>query len=696
MSKLKKIFPEFHFSLKAIPKFLNWAVLLGFLIWNSSLFFGVSKVTDTEGKQIEPARPYVFFLLIFCILFVFLHGLYKSYGRKKREDSLSGADRTSRQGWKKYLFWSLFIIFNAVVSFHEIEFINNPWILSMYDIYIILGVGITLVIDLILVLLFNSVTGGMLAGNIFFLVWGMTNYYVLEFRTIPLQWIDFGSAGTAMSVAGGYSYDLTWQIVASIVLTCCFGGIYLQAGLYHLLKKTKGKIASRIGCVLLAFAFYGIIFKTDFLSSTGIWLRDWHPQYTYKVFGMESGFLAFAKASYPEQPDSYSADEVKSIISDSEKETESETEENVIPENIICIMNESFSDLSIYPNLKTDTEVLPNLNSLTENAQQGKLMVSVLGGTTANTEYEFLTGNSMMLSPTTVVYNSYIKQDQFSLARTLSAQGYSPIALHPYYPNGWNREIVYPRMGFSQFLSLDDFTGAEEVRGFVSDLSDYKKITELVENKDAGEKLFLFNVTMQNHSDYDVPGYQSTVSVEGYDGEFKSEAEQYESLVHLSDESLMYLIDYFSKSDEKTLICFWGDHQPALDEDFLEYAYGKSSEDLTFDEQQMQYETRYLIWANYDIPEKKDNTLSANYLSSYLLSLTGLESTEYNQYLMNLRDSIPALNAYGYLGTDGLQHEYNTDSTGEEEQEELEEYKCLIYDELTGGSSRDEDFYGIS
>ena len=60
-----------------------------------------------------------------------------------------------------------------------------------------------------------------------------------------------------------------------------------------------------------------------------------------------------------------------------------------------------------------------------------------------------------------------------------------------------------------------------------------------------------------------------------YQGDFLSEAEQYESLIRLSDESLKYLIDYFSKSSEKTLICFFGDHQPALDDDFMDYAYGK-------------------------------------------------------------------------------------------------------------------------
>ena len=53
------------------------------------------------------------------------------------------------------------------------------------------------------------------------------------------------------------------------------------------------------GIRILLFAFWVVIFRTDFLSGTGIWLRDWQPWYTYRLFGMESGFLAFAKASFP-------------------------------------------------------------------------------------------------------------------------------------------------------------------------------------------------------------------------------------------------------------------------------------------------------------------------------------------------------------------------------------------------------------
>ena len=118
-------------------------------------------------------------------------------------------------------------------------------------------------------------------------------------------------------------------------------------------------------------------------------------------------------------------------------------------------------------------------------------------------------------------------------------------------------------------------------------------------------------------------------------------------------------------------------------------------EDLTFDEQQMQYLSKFMIWANYDIPEKEDMILSSNYLSSYLLTLTGLTPAPYNNYLNDMRKTVPAMNAYGYLGKDGVIRKHSDTDSDEKVDQKVEEYKCLIYDELTHGKNRNEEFYGL-
>ena len=49
--------------------------------------------------------------------------------------------------------------------------------------------------------------------------------------------------------------------------------------------------------------------------------------------------------------------------------------------------------------------------------------------------------------------------------------------------------------------------------------------------------------------------------------------------------------------------------------------------------------------------------VSANYLSSLMLQQTNLKMSRYNEFLLNMRNEVPALNANGYVDKDGKNHE---------------------------------------
>lgn len=692
--KIKKIASK----LKLPSRFIGTAVSLIILIVYRELFFEPSKLGNLPVEvPFENSRPAVYAVLFVITILSLMDSLLSPVLRNKIKDLQGKKAAVCRVAGTVCAWGAVFL--NAVFSFYVIELVNNYYLVRMNSKYKWLGIGITLVLYLIAVFLANSLSAGMFIGNIVFTVWAIVNFFVQQFRGIPFQWIDFGSMGTGLSVSHNYTYNPTWQIIAAVVATGAVLGFWLHRRIWHNIRHIAGKVLSRVTAVVLLLVFVNVIFHTDYLADQGIWLRDWQPWYTYRLFGMEAGFFAFAKASYPQPPENYSAAEVADIIETSKEKHAGDAGSSLpVPDNIICIMNEAFSDLTVYPGFQTDVPLMPNIESLKENTQSGELMVSVKGGTTANTEYEFLTGNSCELSPTTVVYNSFIKQEQFSIAKVLKSQGYRPLAMHPYGQYGWNRNVIYPRMGFDEFLNINNyFHGVDKIRGFVSDWANYQEIIRQVEEKEAGEKLFLFNITMQNHSSYKSDKLKSTVDVVGFHGENEGQAEQYCTLIRISDEAVGRLIDYFREhTEEKTLICFWGDHQPEIGDDFWEYCYGKDLDSLSFEEQQEAFKAYYFIWANYDIPEVENQTLSANYLSSYLLSLTGLEGAPYNDFLLDQRELIPAMNAYGYLGNDGLQHEWKSEDAGEEESSQLGDYECLIYNELTAGNRRDASFFGLN
>ena len=82
----------------------------------------------------------------------------------------------------------------------------------------------------------------------------------------------------------------------------------------------------------------------------------------------------------------------------------------------------------------------------------------VFGAGTSNSEFEFLSGDSISFLPTGCnVYQSYVKDTVPSLVSTLGALGYSRTAFHPYYGEGWNRRNVYPLLGFENYISIEDF-----------------------------------------------------------------------------------------------------------------------------------------------------------------------------------------------------------------------------------------------
>ena len=209
----------------------------------------------------------------------------------------------------------------------------------------------------------------------------------------------------------------------------------------------------------------------------------------------------------------------------------------------------------------------------------------------------------------------------------------------------------------------------------ISDKESYKKVIELYENK--GDKpLYLFDMTIQNHGGYLTnTNWKTPVSVEG---SYYTEAKEYLSAIHVSDQAFQYLIDYFSKQTEPTVICMFGDHFPSIETSFYEELLGKPQSDWDLEDIQKRYAVPFIIWANYDIQEEQNAVISNNYLENMILKQAGIELPLYNQYLEKLSKEVPAMNVNGYMDTDGKWHNYNEDET-DTIKTLLDDYEILQY-----------------
>lgn len=184
---------------------------------------------------------------------------------------------------------------------------------------------------------------------------------------------------------------------------------------------------------------------------------------------------------------------------------------------------------------------------------------------------------------------------------------------------------------------------------------------------------------MQNHSTYQ-SGYfrDDVVQVPGHEGQFP-DVEEYLTLVRESDAALSVLFNYFSQNDEPTIICIFGDHQPAIDVAYYETYFGITQAEFTPAEATKMFEVPFLIWANYDIEEETEIITSMNYLSAILFEKTGITCTPYQSYLLQLRESIPVICQQGYMDYNG---NFYSGNGNEDLPVELKEYWGLEYHKI--------------
>ena len=585
-------------------------------------------------------------------------------------------------------------LIGPVLSYALVEYLNgnDPWA-SFSTLQILLNLCWYYLIFFVLYLATGRLKLSAGIGALFFYLLGTVNHYVYEFRGRTLFPADLGwsSLQTAFNVSG--SYDYTPDTVQWITL----GVLALYIAALIVLPHRRGRhmprwwLTTAVG--VLAAGFLGMFFFTDTLEDRGLAPSMW----TTRGNGLVLNFCLALSVSGGEEPEDYSAEAVAAAAAAAREAGADQPAAagDTQPVNLIVIMNESFSDLGVYGDLGANQDWMPYYRSLSENCIKGTGMSSVFGGTTANSEYEFLTGNSMYFFPEgTVPYQLYVNEDSNSLVQQLEAQGYRSVAVHPYLPSGWNRPAVYADFGFDTVLFKDDFQNRSFMRNYVTDQCDYDNLIRVYEEKEPGEKLFIFNVTMQNHSAYNVEynGLPRTVWLDGTMEGYFPTVDQYLSLMKQSDLALESLLEYFSQVEEPTMILLFGDHQPQVATGFFELMLGGKLSELSLSKLQKRQEVPYLIWANYDIPEGEGKTISLNYLASVLLEQAGLELTDYQRFLLALSEELPVINALGLRTADGTDHE-SADSLDADTAGLLRQYELLQYCNVFDPDSAPADFF---
>lgn len=322
---------------------------------------------------------------------------------------------------------------------------------------------------------------------------------------------------------------------------------------------------------------------------------------------------------------------------------------------IIAIMNETYSDISTYPQLAESYGGPIPFSTYEGTIATGDVYVSAMGGGTCNSEFEFLTGSSMgLLGPGVYPYMLYNLEGVDNMASYLKSIGYATSAIHPADAQNWRRDRVYEQLGFDEFFDITSFDGAEYFRDMVSDGATYDKILQIMDEGEGPQ--FIFNVTIANHGGYDT----GTIAEEDMmridmGGEDSAEVNEYVTAIARADADLAAFLAKLAQREEPIVVVLFGDHQPGFVEQLA--PTGDSDEEPTVDDAQQRYVTPYMLWTNDEQLSRHvrhGGDTSLNYLAATTLKTAGLPLNEYFAFLYATKQSLPAINLNGYMDAEGV------------------------------------------
>ncbi len=478
----------------------------------------------------------------------------------------------------------------------------------------------------------------------------LCNAYCIAFRGAALRWADIAGVQALRSVLG--QYRLFWDETVFAILALTMWGLVFLSHLLRAMPLVRYSLRARLGCGAVAGALWCVVLLCPIIDWFGLSVDYWSDGSAF----LGNAFLQMRCASVqePENYDEILQDLLERYVSES---SESPEETEAIPENlpdVIVIMNESYTDLAAYAawygnTLALSEDIYAPLETLMEECFSGTLVTSVYGGTTANTEFEFLSGISTAFRtdvPYATSFSNLAEGEEKAgmLPAQFEAYGYTTIAMHPNIGGAWNRTQVYEAMGFDAFYDIDAavYQDAALCGGLVTDASNYDAILAVLESAETEQPRFIFNVTIANHGSYTDSRGLPEVDVLGLAGEYPSAA-HYLALVNQSTVDLIAFLEALQAREDPCIVLFFGDHKPSIEEELYQELSGEPY-DLT---QEALYHTPFFVWSNTaeytQTGTVTTGRVSANYLALYLLELVEIPLTAQQEFLWDVYAEFPVL-----------------------------------------------------
>lgn len=486
------------------------------------------------------------------------------------------------------------------------------------------------------------------------------NVMKLSFRSEPLYPTD-----AAFVQDAGFLLDLVgpWPPLLGLGLaTCLF--LMVFAFVTHMRPKIRRaeRVNWRFRLVAALVAFSALAYAGQFNSggnrlralfeASGASWRHWSQAENYVYNGFVPGFLYNLPANAMTAPPEY-GEQVMLTIADRYRHQASvmnagRSPDNLRATNIVFVLSEGFTDPTSMPGVSLSKDPIPFTRTLLRRSVSGPVLAQGYGGGTANMEFSSLTGQSIeAFQPgARLAYQSVVAgRDGYpSLVGYLETLGFRSVAIHPWHPNIYRRNAAYKALGLDEFISLTDMKNSSSVvpGHYVSDDSVFREVERIIE--ESHEPVIANVVTMQNHMPFSGV-YPNPLKVEGDLSATEAEkVGQYARGLRHTDAALAAWIQRLSNSRERTVVVFYGDHQPPIWQSDTLFRAGELGA----------RRTPLFVWSNSDAPETRRLPMTSPiHFMNLVFDVTEAPVPPYLALLRRLEEFFPAMSGDLLLDSNG-------------------------------------------
>ncbi len=420
---------------------------------------------------------------------------------------------------------------------------------------------------------------------------GIANYVIIHDRTQPLISADLLISREEFSMISLYLTPVQIILMCAVAVVAILGLILLFTRTAQIKKVNYARsFAWAAGWLILVFCM-------NLLSINFGWVpEDMSDRVSvFRDCGFTTSFVFTFGDSGIRPPEIYSMQTVTEIISEPAPEESAVRrfgdDANIAHPNVIFLQLEAFFDVNTVRGVQLSEDPQPNFHALLDRWPNAKLFVPAIGGSTANVEFEVLSGMNMdFFGAGEVPYSTAIQETTCeSIATILRRYGYSTTVLHNNTGSFYDRNLAYANLGLNRFDSLEYMPYPKYNRlGWAKDAILKDEILRAM--KTTGGRDMALAITVESHGKYSdtytyAPG---DIRVQSAPEDMFLEAFQnYVNIIDDVDAFIGDLTQALEAFDEPVLLIIYGDHLPGL---------GLTPEILTTGDL---YASRYIIWNNY-------------------------------------------------------------------------------------------------